>query len=197
MNATMDVVNLVFVVFCLTVILFTLRWSYHKSVILSERNLLYKEFVNNTSVKKFFKIIDSVKVKSLDSDMNIMLQKYFKKVFLKLKASNFTLLIKDIESSKHSDFIMSAFIKANMKYDLGLLGEALFDAIRSDNEEEQKILNNFLQKLFPENQAEQIKLVIEFLDRYLDRDLGDRLPFEHRKIMEVIREELKQRIKTV
>lgn len=150
-----------------------------------EKIMLYGEFTRNSPVKRFFRIIGTVSPEIFNPNIKFMLVKYFGKVFINLDASMMAMLITDVKTANNSIFLNQFFIIAVENDTLNLLGEALFISIRDYNINNQNdIINDFLEELSPETKKAQIIVAIESMTQYLSRELGDQLSYEYRQDME-------------
>jgi|GEM_PF-2827280 len=165
-----------------------------KLKIANEKIALYRLFVSNTPVKKFFRFIDTVNLEVFDVDIRVMLAKYFDKVLINLSIEHITTLIADIKATKHSMVVMDAFIRANGHYRLNLSGLALTSAIQECDNEKLIIINEFLELLPLELKKEQITTAIKSMQNFLDVDLNDQISSEYKIEMQAALIELQKRV---
>ena len=165
-----------------------------KLQIANEKLAMYRHFVNNTPVEKFFRFINTVSVDVFDTDIKAMLVKYFNKVFVNLSIEHLARLISDIKATVNCEVIMSAFIKAHEHHRLNLSGLALADAIQRGNDEELSIINDFLERLLPGSKTEQLMTAINAMQNFLDIDLDDHVSSDYKIAMQAELIKLQKRI---
>lgn len=164
-----------------------------KLQIANEKLALYRHFINNTPVKKFFNILDSINKEVFDADIKAMLIKYFDKVFINLSIEHTANLITDIKRLKHSTAVMDAFIQANQRYGMDLIGLSLADAIQEGDSERLLIINEFVELLSPESKKAQITIAIRAMINYINNELID-LPSDYHEKAEQALNDLKKSI---
>jgi len=156
------------------------------------KNKLYQEFVRRTPVKKFIVILDKVSDKSLDSDIMLMLQKYFELVLRKLDKSKVLSLLADLNKSKHSDTLKKSLINAIENSNYSVFGLAL--AISINNHDDESTIKSFLATLSEEQRKEEYKTAFNFLKEDYDRRVWD-YPLEFRRPVELAMKEFEEKSK--
>lgn len=159
----------------------SLNKSRANATVLAEKNALYHEFVENTNVKPFLAIMDTVSAKALDPEICFMLKEYFCKVLLVFDATKMHRLISDINSSKHADCLKKAFAQAIKEDGSDLLGQALFCVIKTCNLQGKQTIFSFLDNLSPETKTEQIVEALKLLEYFLEFELGDQVTSEYKE----------------
>jgi hypothetical protein len=122
-----------------------------------------------------------------------MLIKYFDKVFTNLSIEHVANLITDIKALKHSGVVMDAFIKANQRPGMDLIGLALAGAIQEGDNEKLLVINEFVELLSPESKKAQVTIAIKEMISYINSELID-LPSDYRKKAEQALNDLKKSI---
>lgn len=141
-----------------------------QNTVQSDKLRIYREFMNNTSVKKFFRILDASSIEAFDVDTKFVLVKYFHKVFINLEVAHVANLITDIKVAKQSRLLTEAFIKALDKEEY-LLGNALFYAIKESDNAKINVLDCFLTEVGSDFKKQQINFAIKAVENYLSIDL--------------------------
>lgn len=161
-----------------------------KNSALSEKNKLYLEFTKRTSVRKFIAILDGVSSKILDSDIMLMLQKYFELVLLRLDKYEVLTLLVDLGKSKHSGVLKQSLINAIVKKDDYVFGLAL--SVNFNNSENKLAIENFLESLPEECKKKQYQAAFNTLKEDYDRKMWD-YPSEYRAPVEKAMKEFEKR----
>lgn len=164
-----------------------------KLQIAKEKLVLWQHFVNNASIKDFFKVIDNVSAEAFDSDIQRMLVKYFNKIFLTIDFSQLPSLIDDIRSiKKHTKIVINALAQAHTNYNLHLAGVALAAATEACDQHQLQAINEFIRLLNDDARKEQIKIAIVFIKKFLGSGGADQLPNERRVEIEAALKKLEE-----
>ena len=175
----------------------SLSRSRANATVMAEKLVLYEEFVKNTSVKRFFIILNTFSAEALDLEISLMFKKYFKKVFTALDVTKMHSLILDIKTTQRVNFLKQAFIKAIYEDSSKLLGEALFCSIKDCDLEAKRTLIKFLDELSLESKRAQIFRAIGLLEVYIQIDLGDLIISDYKEEMEINLAELQKMLDPV
>lgn len=157
---------------------------------LTEKNKLYHEFAKRTSVTKFLSILDKVSNKALDSDIILMLQKYFELVLLRLDKNQVASFLADLDKSKHSDILIKSLINATTQKDDYVFGLAL--AVSFDNSKNKLFIKNFIESLPEEQKKKQYKTALNVLEGEYHRRICE-YPYEYRTPVEEAMKEFKEK----
>jgi hypothetical protein len=188
-TAILSIIALFFAIVVI-VILVAIKILSVKNSILTDRNKIYQEFIKRTSVKKFITILDNVGDRAVDSDIKLMLQKYFELVLCKIDSKKIPNLLIDLEQSKHSGVLMECLRQAVAKDD-GLFGIALANNI--DNFKNKLVIQDFISNLPPEQQTKQYQAALNVVKEDYNRNLIDQ-PSEYRKPVEEAIKEFQKKI---
>lgn len=157
---------------------------------LAEKNKLYREFVKRTPVVKFIAILEKVSEKNLDSDVILMLQKYFELVLLRLDKGQVLNLLADLDKSRYSNILRGSLIKAVTKNDDHVFGLAL--AVNFDNSQNKLAIERFIVSLPEEQKKKQYQTALNVLKEDYDRRLWD-YPSEYRVPVEKAMKEFEEK----
>lgn len=152
-----------------------------KNSIMAQKNKLYHEFVKRTSPRKFFSILEETNYRVIDSNITMMLQKYFELVLLRLDKKDVSALLSDLDKSKYSGILRKGLTNAAAKTGDGIFGLAL--ALSIDKPADKLAIEYFLTGLPEKQKKDQYKVAFNVLKEDYDRRLFD-YPSEYRRPVE-------------
>jgi len=165
--------------------------SVRKNNLAKNQIKLYQCFVKRTSVKKLIAILEKMKPEIIDSEIIIMLNKYFELVLRKIDYNKITQLLNDLKTSKHSQVLIEA-LRKNIDDNDGLLGLALAKSI--GNQEERSIIESFLSTISKDQQDREYLVAYRELEEELENTLVD-YPEEYRAPVRKAIREIGEKIK--
>lgn len=156
-----------------------------KNSILGAKNKLYQGFFKRTPVKKFLSVLNGINSKAMDSEITLMLEKYFELVLRNLHYSNVPNLLRDLDESKHSVILRKCLIHAALTNN-DAFGFAL--ATNIENPKNKLAIELFLSNLPEEQKKKQYQIALRFMEKEYHSRVID-LPSEYRKPWEEAMEE--------
>lgn len=157
--------------------LFYFFFGRKKNSILVAKNRLYGEFFKRTSLKEFIVILEDCDHKVMDSEIALMLQKYFELLLLRLNKDQVFNVLVSLKESKYSELLRKSLINAVVISNDSIFGIALAASI--NKREHKLVIEDFVERL-PEKQKKlNYQVAFNFLKEYYDRKLWD-YPAEHR-----------------
>lgn len=165
---------------------------FFQNLVLSVKNKLYKEFIQEAPVKNIISILEGINVCIIDDNLKLMLKKYFELVLAKINHTEIVNLLNTLKNSRHSDILIESLSLAALKDD-GTFGLALYGNYK--NPVNKSIIENFLNNLPAKEKKIQYIAALRWLIEYENQArLFNYLP-EERERAELFIEELKNKIK--
>jgi len=188
--------NLIFIILfilCLVAFVIYAKLTAVKLNIQRDKNLLFFEFTKRTPVKKFIAILAEVDQRAIDSEIILMLRKYFELVLNKIEPTDVAPLLGDLNKSKNSDILVNALRSAAMK-DVGFFGLALADVIGNENHTNKLVIEGFISGLSEEQKKLHYTVALNQLKQCLDTRWYDYPSAYQKSIKDAIRA-LEEKIK--